>query len=289
MVFARRLAILPGGLGGLGSSIGKKLRAQGAHLAILYAPFEAARRDQLLATGYGSRSADTDGISTYECDITSPDSVKSAFSSLHKDIVAPDQAFPSILVNTAGYVSLSDMELTPPEETLKHLTTNVYGPMLCSQAFANMYFAATSATSTTGSTTARTTAPPGRIVNLASQAAYVALHQHGAYCASKSALLGLTRCMASEWGRKGITANSVSPTVAWTELGQKAWGAEGVKEALFEKIPVGRAALPEEVADAVGFLCQVCVPSFSWFFFVFGFFPRVLRLVAGGLMIVDSL
>ncbi|KAL3447275.1 NAD(P)-binding protein [Aspergillus insuetus] len=254
MAFTRRLAILPGGLGGLGSSIGKKLRAQGAHLAILYAPFEAARRDQLLATGYGSKSADTDGISTYECDITSPDSVKSAFSSLHKDIVAPDQAFPSILVNTAGYVSLSDMELTPPEETMKHLTTNVYGPMLCSQAFANMYFAATSGT--TSSTTSSTTPPPGRIVNLASQAAYVALHQHGAYCASKSALLGLTRCMASEWGRKGITANSVSPTVAWTELGQKAWGAEGVKEALFEKIPVGRAALPEEVADAVLFLCQ---------------------------------
>jgi NAD(P)-dependent dehydrogenase (short-subunit alcohol dehydrogenase family) len=54
----------------------------------------------------------------------------------------------------------------------------------------------------------------------------------------------------------------VSPTVAWTELGQKAWGAEGVKEALFEKIPVGRAALPEEVADAVLFLCQVWLFSF---------------------------
>ncbi|CEL09700.1 Putative Short chain dehydrogenase/reductase family oxidoreductase [Aspergillus calidoustus] len=259
MAFSRRLAILPGGLGGLGTSIGRKLRAQGAHLAILYAPFEAARRDQLLATGYGSKSADTDNISTYECDITLPDSVKSAFSSMHKDFVVPDHAFPSILVNTAGYVSLSDMELTPPEETLKHLTTNVYGPMLCAQAFANMYFAATSSTASTptsSSPTGSTAPPPGRIVNLASQAAYVALHQHGAYCASKSALLGLTRCMASEWGRKGITANSVSPTVAWTELGQKAWGAEGVKEALFEKIPVGRAALPEEVADAVVFLCQ---------------------------------
>ncbi|KAL2858561.1 hypothetical protein BJY01DRAFT_201343 [Aspergillus pseudoustus] len=263
MAFARRLAILPGGLGGLGSSIGKKLRAQGAHLAILYAPFEAARRDQLLATGYGLRSADTtDGISTYECDITSPESVQSAFSSLHGDLVAPDDRalFPSILVNTAGYVSLSNMETTPPEETLTHLTTNVYGPMLCSQAFANMYFAARAATTTKSTMPAAPEAPttptPGRIINLASQAAYVALHQHGAYCASKSALLGLTRCMASEWGSRGITANSVSPTVAWTELGQKAWGAEGVKEALFEKIPVGRAALPEEVADAVLFLCQ---------------------------------
>ncbi|KAL3455507.1 short chain dehydrogenase/ reductase [Aspergillus heterothallicus] len=262
MPFARRLAILPGGLGGLGSSIGKKLRSQGAQLAILYAPFEAGRRDQLLATGYGSKSSDTDGIFTYECDITSSDSVKSAFASLHTDLVVPNHAFPSILINTAGYVSLSDMEATLPEETLKHLTVNVYGPMLCSQAFANMYFAARSSTSTSPSPTTTATGtrtsspPPGRIINLASQAAHVALHQHGAYCASKAALLGLTRSMASEWGGKGITANSVSPTVAWTELGQKAWGAEGVKEALFRQIPVGRAALPEEVADAVVFLCQ---------------------------------
>ncbi|KAJ6179371.1 hypothetical protein N7519_009832 [Penicillium mononematosum] len=54
MAFARRLAIMPGGLGGLGSSIGKRLRQQGARLAILYAPFEAARRDELLESGYGA-------------------------------------------------------------------------------------------------------------------------------------------------------------------------------------------------------------------------------------------
>jgi NAD(P)-dependent dehydrogenase (short-subunit alcohol dehydrogenase family) len=58
-------------------------------------------------------------------------------SSTQRDVV-----FPSILINTAGYVSLSDMEMTPPEETMKHLTTNVLGPMLCSQAFARLYFAA---------------------------------------------------------------------------------------------------------------------------------------------------
>lgn len=116
-------------------------------LAILYAPFEASRRDQLLEQGYGGGS-NIDEIRTYECDITSPDSVRSAFDSLEKDMVVPDssfvneRAFPSILINTAGYVSLSDMEITPPEETMKHLTTNVFGPMLCSQAFARLYFAA---------------------------------------------------------------------------------------------------------------------------------------------------
>lgn len=130
---------------------------------------------------------------------------------------------------------------------MKHLTTNILGPMLCSQAFAKLYFAAQSPT-----------APPGRIVSISSQAAHAALHRHGAYCASKAGLMGLTRSMASEWGGRGITANTVSPTVAWTELGRKAWGEGAVREAFLKMIPVGRFALPGEVADAVDFLCQVC-------------------------------
>ncbi|RAH44449.1 putative short-chain dehydrogenase/reductase [Aspergillus brunneoviolaceus CBS 621.78] len=270
MALANRLAILPGGLGGLGTSIGQKLRRQGAQLAILYAPFEAARRDQLLEAGYGAAASHHHrNIHTYECDITSPESVESAFASLAEELVTPlstrsplsssnPRPFPSILINTAGYVSLSDMEATPPEETLKHLTTNVLGPMLCAQAFARLYFASarTAGAAAEGQDASRLTPPPGRIVNIASQAAHVALPRHGAYCASKAALLGLTRSMASEWAGRGITANSVSPTVAWTELGKKAWGEASVKNAFLKSIPTGKFALPEEVADAVLFLCQ---------------------------------
>lgn len=242
--------------GGLGSSIGKKLRQQGARLAILYAPFEAARQEELLEAGYGE-AATRDDIHAYECDITSPASVQSTFSKLESELIAPSSsspvAFPSILVNTAGYVSLSNMEITPAEETMKHLTTNILGPMLCSQAFAQLYFAASKVA---GSPT--TPSPPGRIVNISSQAAHAALHRHGAYCASKAGLLGLTRSMASEWAGRGITANSVSPTVAWTALGQKAWGEDSVREAFLKSIPTGKFALPEDIADSVLFLCQVC-------------------------------
>ncbi|KAK9561855.1 hypothetical protein V6Z88_000093 [Aspergillus fumigatus] len=62
--------------------------------------------------------------------------------------------------------------------------------------------------------------------------------------------------MASEWGGQGITANCVSPTVVWTALGKKAWGEDSVREAFLKTIPSGRFVLPEEVADAVVFLCQ---------------------------------
>ncbi|RHZ66759.1 putative short-chain dehydrogenase/reductase [Aspergillus thermomutatus] len=239
MAFARRLAILPGGLGGLGSSIGKKLREQGAHLAILYAPFEAARREELLRSGYSGVSSDA--IRTYECDITSPSSVQSAFRALEQEMIRPSLStlsdgafpFPSILINTPGYVSLSDMEMTPPD------------------AFARLYFSASKAAESSANPS-----PPGRIVNVASQAAHVALPRHAAYCASKAALLGLTRSMASEWGGRGITSNSVSPTVAWTALGKKAWKEDSVREAFLKTIPTGKFALPGEVADAVVFLCQ---------------------------------
>jgi len=95
----------------------------------------------------------------------------------------------------------------------------------------------------------------GKIINLASQAASVALTDHVAYCASKFGVLGVTKVLASEWGGRGINVNSVSPTVVLTELGKKAWAGEK-GDAHKAQIPVGRFAEPEEVAAAVIFLAS---------------------------------
>jgi NAD(P)-dependent dehydrogenase (short-subunit alcohol dehydrogenase family) len=90
----------------------------------------------------------------------------------------------------------------------------------------------------------------GRIVNMASQAAVVALDGHPASCASKAGLLGMGRVLALEWGPHGITSNAVLPTVVETGLGRKVW-AGGVGEAFKRKIPARRFARPEEIALAV--------------------------------------
>jgi NAD(P)-dependent dehydrogenase (short-subunit alcohol dehydrogenase family) len=90
---------------------------------------------------------------------------------------------------------------------------------------------------------------------LASQAASVALTDHVAYCASKFGVLGVTKVLASEWGNRGITVNSVSPTVVLTDLGRKAWAGEK-GDALKKMIPAGRFAEPDEVAAAVLFLAS---------------------------------
>jgi NAD(P)-dependent dehydrogenase (short-subunit alcohol dehydrogenase family) len=95
----------------------------------------------------------------------------------------------------------------------------------------------------------------GRIINLASQAATVALDQHAAYCASKFAVVGLSKVLASEWAGRGVTVNTVSPTVVLTDLGRKAW--EGEKgDALKAQIPTGRFAYPEEIAATALFLAS---------------------------------
>ena len=93
----------------------------------------------------------------------------------------------------------------------------------------------------------------GVIINMASQAATVALDQHAAYCASKFGVVGLSKVLASEWGPQGVRVNTISPTVVLTELGRKAWdGPRG--EALKKLIPVGRFAYPGEIAAAAVYL-----------------------------------
>lgn len=62
--------------------------------------------------------------------------------------------------------------------------------------------------------------------------------------------------MALEWGPVGITANTVSPTVALTVLGKKAWADDTKREKMLAQIPTGRFALPEEIAAAIEHLCQ---------------------------------
>ena len=235
--------------GGIGTSVGKLLLAQGAQLALFYAPFESRNVETALHDVYESSAK----VRAYPCDITSEASVSAAFTAVEADTAAAKTgcAFPSILVNAAGYISLSALETTPAEETIKHLHINLLGPMLAAQAFAKMYFRASKERLDIG-----TSVPPGRIVSIASQAAHIALQDHGAYCASKAGLVGLTKCMASEWGGRGITANTVSPGPVWTALGRKAWADDVVREEYLRGVPTGTFAEPEEVAAAVSWLCQ---------------------------------
>lgn len=152
--------------GGLGTATGLVLRSQGAQLALLYAPFEASREEEVLQNTYG---ADRNGISTYECDITSETSVSDAFEKISAN--SSSSAILSILINAAGYVSVAPLEESTAEEAMKTLTANLLGPFIVSNAFAKLYWAQ--------SEKQKEASKPGRIVSISSQAAHVALNGHG--------------------------------------------------------------------------------------------------------------
>jgi NAD(P)-dependent dehydrogenase (short-subunit alcohol dehydrogenase family) len=105
----------------------------------------------------------------------------------------------------------------------------------------------------------------GRIVNIASVAGKIGLKYGAAYSASKHGLVGFTRSLALEGARKGVTANAICPS--WTETRMMDEAVEGLalktgrteaeaRAALLRSNPLGRAALPEEVAEAVVFVAR---------------------------------
>jgi len=97
----------------------------------------------------------------------------------------------------------------------------------------------------------------GRIVNLSSQAGFVALPTEAIYCASKAAVSHLTKCLAVEWGRHGITVNAVAPTFIRTD-----GTADALADPIFEADTLDRIAglhrigEPMDVAGGVVFLAS---------------------------------
>jgi NAD(P)-dependent dehydrogenase (short-subunit alcohol dehydrogenase family) len=94
----------------------------------------------------------------------------------------------------------------------------------------------------------------GRIVNVASMAAFKAVTERSAYNSSKAGLVHLTRTLAVEWGPSGVRVNAVAPTFVDTELAAHWLDRPGVRERIESSIPIRRLPSVEEVASAVGYL-----------------------------------
>jgi NAD(P)-dependent dehydrogenase (short-subunit alcohol dehydrogenase family) len=154
-----KTAVITGGLGALATAAATSLLELGCAVALLYPAFEAHLLPKVIDTYpaiYHPR------IKSYECDITSETSVEKAFDDVFEHH-ADGNLY--ILLNCAGIVKLSPLEQTPLKLFEQHISVNLTGPFLASKAFANRLLAKEK---------------PGRIVSLASQAAHVALPQHGA-------------------------------------------------------------------------------------------------------------
>jgi len=219
------VAVVTGGASGIGSAIAERFVSSGARVMILDRNLEAA---QAAAAGIG------EGAAAHACDVTSSASVREAVGAVMGAAGRVD-----ILVNSAGVALLGPAEELSDEHWNATVAVNLTGTyLMCREVGAAMLQRGR-----------------GKIINLASQAATVALADHVAYCASKFGVIGLTRVLALEWGGRGVTANTISPTVVLTPLGIAAWdNPKGM--AHMAEIPVGRFAMPEEIAATAAFLAS---------------------------------
>ncbi len=223
-----KVALVTGAASGIGAAIASAYAAKGARIAAVDLNAEGA--EAIAAQLGGDRGAHRG----FACDVANAASVQAA-----ADAVAAEFGRIDILVNSAGVARLAPAEELSLQDWDSTLAINLSGTFLMCQAVGKRMLEAGG----------------GAIVNMASQAATVALDQHVAYCASKFGVVGVSKVLAAEWGGRGVRVNTISPTVVLTELGHKAWdGPRG--DALKKLIPTGRFAYPDEIAAAAVFLAS---------------------------------
>jgi NAD(P)-dependent dehydrogenase (short-subunit alcohol dehydrogenase family) len=96
----------------------------------------------------------------------------------------------------------------------------------------------------------------GAIVNMASVAGFIGSAGAATYCASKHGVMALTKSAALETARSGIRVNVVCPAVIETPMGERLWGAPEAKKFALGLHPIGRFGRPDEIADAVVWMCS---------------------------------
>lgn len=218
-----QVALITGGAAGIGRSIAELFAARGAALVLV----DRSASVHEVASSLGSQHL---GIVT---DVSDEIAVKRAVASAIEQFNRID-----ILINNAGIGPLAAAEDTSCELWDQTMAVNLRGPFLFAREVGRQMLQT----------------EYGRIVNLASQAAIVGLDRHLAYCASKAGVLGMTNVLAMEWGSRGITVNSISPTVVETDLGARGSWAGEIGERFKQKVPVGRFAQPQEIAYAALYL-----------------------------------
>ncbi|MDT2661296.1 D-threitol dehydrogenase [Enterococcus hulanensis] len=220
-----KVAIVTGGLSGIGEAIADLYIKKGAKVAIFDVKKDTAEETK---EKYGEAAI---GLTV---DVTQKLQIEAAIK-----IVMDTYSKIDLLVNSAGIALLDDAENLSEEYWDKTFAINVKGSFLVAQAVGKILIKSGG----------------GKIINMASQAALVALDNHVAYCASKGAIVSMTKVLAYEWAQYNINVNCISPTVILTELGKKAWAGQAGED-MKKQIPAGRFGYPDEVAACALFLAS---------------------------------
>jgi NAD(P)-dependent dehydrogenase (short-subunit alcohol dehydrogenase family) len=227
----KRAVLITGAAGGIGLALARALGKEGAALMLGDVDAERVRAAAGVLSKEGIRA---EGVF---CDVTRRDSAKetvrlalSAFGRL------------DILVNNAAaFTPTTSFEKLSDEQWGRAFDVNVTGAFIMSQE----------------ALPSLAESPQGVIIHIASQLAQVATEGQAAYCASKGALLQLTRAMALDLAERGIRVNAVCPGGTATDRLRRRFGSlEEAERILGPRHPLGRLARPEEIAGAVVFLAS---------------------------------
>jgi NAD(P)-dependent dehydrogenase (short-subunit alcohol dehydrogenase family) len=225
-----QVALVTGAARGIGRACALALARAGADVALGFRDAQAGGDVAEAIRALGRR------VLPLQLDVARPAEIAPAVAEVLNHFGRLD-----ILVNNAGIGPPNAALAVTEQDFDATLAVNLKGTFFVSQAVGRAMIAG---------------GRGGRIVNLSSQAGFVALPTESVYCMTKAAIAHLTKCLAVEWAAHGINVNAVAPTFIRTPGTVKWLENEDFRRDLLSRIPLGRVGDPPDVAAAVVFLCS---------------------------------
>lgn len=220
-----KVALVTGGASGIGAATCRELARAGAEVVVA----------DLNLAGAEVLASELDGARAVEMDVTNSESIGAATAKIAKL---------DILVNNAGIGLVGDIAATGEEDFDRVMRVNVHSVFLVTKAVL-----------------AKLLQTRGSIVNIGSIAGQVGVKQRFAYCASKGAVIAMTRQLAVDYPQQ-LRVNCIAPGTVQSPFVEgyldkyHAHEKERVREELRHRQPVGRLGTPEDVAGLVRYLCS---------------------------------
>lgn len=224
-----QVALVTGASRGIGRDLSRALAGAGARVAVAATDSGALDSlvDELQAQGSEALAV--------PIDVTSVQQIQQGVEAVHDHFGQLD-----VLVNNAGLGANHPAEDVTEADWDKMMAVNLRGLFFCCQAAGRIMLEQGG----------------GRIINMSSQAGMVGIRDHAVYSASKGGVNLLTRVLALEWSSRGVTVNAVAPTFIYTPGTAERLDQPEFRQAVLDRIPIGRVGTTTDVAGAVIYLAS---------------------------------